>query len=143
MRGGRGEATTRGGGRIEHSALGPESSLDAPSLDAPSLDARSARAKGSSARGRVVESATRAASRESRHPVLSRRVWSLLCAQEQQAQLAKLREKRESKRQQIGDDAQAQLRQYTSLAEEERRLIESLENWGAHTPRGTAHLPPP
>lgn len=48
---------------------------------------------------------------------------------EQAVQLSKLKESRESKRQELDDDALSHLTAYSSLAEEEQRLIASLQKW--------------
>ena len=46
-------------------------------------------------------------------------------------QLSKLKDSRESKRQELDDDALTHLTAYSSLAEEEQRLIASLQKWQA------------
>ena len=48
---------------------------------------------------------------------------------EQAVQLSKLKESRESKRQELDDDALSHLTAYSSLADEEQRLIASLQKW--------------
>ena len=49
-------------------------------------------------------------------------------AAEKEAALKKLRDEREHQREQIHDDATAQMRQFAEMAEEERRLVGSLEH---------------
>ena len=48
---------------------------------------------------------------------------------EQAVQLSKLKEAREGKRQELDEDALTHLSAYSSLAEEEQRLIASLQKW--------------
>lgn len=48
---------------------------------------------------------------------------------EQAVQLSKLKDSRESKRQELDDDALSHLTAYSSLADEEQRLIASLQKW--------------
>jgi hypothetical protein len=50
-------------------------------------------------------------------------------AMERQAALAKIREQREAKRREEESATGLQLRKFSTLAEEERRLIESLQGW--------------
>ena len=50
-------------------------------------------------------------------------------AKERGAALLRVREQREAKREQVHDDTTVQLHKYAALAEEERRLVESLQGW--------------
>ena len=49
----------------------------------------------------------------------------------QEVALAHLKSKRETKRQALDDDALSHLNTYSSLAEEEQRLLDSLQKWTA------------
>lgn len=48
---------------------------------------------------------------------------------ERKAALAKIREQREAKRQETESATTLQLQKFSTLAEEERRLVESLQGW--------------
>jgi len=61
-------------------------------------------------------------------------------AQDRQTALFRVREQREAKREQVYDDTTTQLHKFAALAEEERRLVESLQGWRSEQQQAFSRL---